>query len=426
MANYYTTRKGDSKLERQAKRSYRNVVRARRRIVAKANRKKETIRSATSSQVAARKYGAVMIEEFCRQNFMQKWAGKKREQRVIRLNDGFSLFNNPERVLGDLVRLLHDAKSYQEYPTILFDGAVHFGALYLVDSMCWEIAKHRTWKVKLRGLPKHEEVKLNKLESFKTADYNSEDACMVNERVFINRKANDMANQSYRTRSKELRDMVELAIATARGDDFEFPPEAATAIDSAISEHFDNVIQHVPQAEYASLCGFYDKRTKELTILIFNFGFTVAETLKRKDLPNEMFELIDGVISNHALKYMFRIGGNFTEENALTLLALQEGVSSRIKLDKTRGHGLIDYIEHCFELSPACRIAIISGRTAIRIDGTYRISEKLVFGRNRRIIALNKQNDLYSKPDKNYVSSMNVKFPGLIIETTIPLASLLK
>jgi hypothetical protein len=366
-----------------------------------------------------------MVEAFCMQNYMGKWAGQKREQRIIKLNDDFSLFNNPERVLGDLVRLLHDAKSFREYPIIRYDGALHFGALYLIDTMCWEIAKHRKWEVLIKNMPEHERVKFDKLQSFKTTDYNDEDACMVNERVFINRKDDEMAKQSYRTKSKELRDMVELAIGEASGESFEFPPEATQAIDSAISEHFDNVIQHVPDAEHASLCGFYDKRTKDLTILIFNFGNTIAQTLARDNLPTQMKSLIGEVLSNQALRRLFKIGGPFTEENALTLLALQEGVSSRLKYDKTRGHGLIDYIEHCFDLSPACRIAIISGRTAIKIDGKYPIADKHIFGRLRRIIALNEENDLYTRPDKNYVRNLNVKFPGLIIETTIPLASLL-
>lgn len=424
MVNEYTSRKGDSKLERRAKRSFRNTIRARRRKLAKARKHTEDTRTISSAKAATRKYGAAMVEAFCSQNYMDRWVEKGRHQRIIRLNNDFSLFNNPEQVLGDLLRLLHDAKTYRDYPTIRYDGALHFGALYLVDTMCWEIAKHRKWSIKFQNMPEHEQVKLNKIQSFQTTDYDDANACMVNERVFINRKDDDMANQSYRTRSKELRDMVESAIAEARGDSFEFPPEATQAIDSAISEHFDNVIQHVPDAEHASLCGFYDKRTKELTILIFNFGNTIAETLKRDNLPLEMRTLIKEVISNHKLRHMFRIGvgSSFTEENALTLLALQEGVSSRLKYDKTRGHGLIDYIEHCFDLSPSCRIAIISGRTAIKIDGKYPITEKYIFGRERRILALNADNDPYKKPEKNYVSTMNVRFPGLIIETTIPLS----
>lgn len=422
MAHEYSSRRGDTKLERQAKRSFRDKIRATRRKLLKERRKKDAERTVSVAKIAARKYGAAMVEEFCKQNNMSRWAGSKRQQRVIRLNKDFSLFHNPEQVLGDLVRLLHDAKTFREYPTIRYEGAIHFGALYLVDTMCWEIAKHRQWKVIFENMPEHEQVKLNKIQSFETTDYDNPDACMVNERVYINRKDDDMAKQSYRTKSKALRDMVEAAIATARGDSFEFPPEATQAIDSAISEHFDNVIQHVPDAEHASLCCFYDKRTKELTILIFNFGNTIAQTLGRNDLPAEMKTLVNEVISNHTLRLLFRMGSPFTEENALTLLALQEGVSSRLKYDKTRGHGLIDYIEHCFELSPACRIAIISGRTAIKIDGKYPVAEKFIFGRKRRVIALNEQNDLYVKPDKNYVSNLNVRFPGLIIETTIPLS----
>jgi transcriptional regulator len=117
----------------------------------------------------------------------------------------------------------------------------------------------------------------------------------------------------------------------------------------------------------------------------------------------------------------FTSAGEFTLENAVTLLALQEGISSRIKYDITRGHGLIDFIENCFDLSEDTKVAIISGKTAIKIDKKYRISNKNIFGRDRRIIALNSDNDLYKKPDPNYIRNTGVNFNGVIIETTIPL-----
>jgi len=100
---------------------------------------------------------------------------------------------------------------------------------------------------------------------------------------------------------------------------------------------------------------------------------------------------------------------------------LQEGISSRIKFDITRGHGLMDFISNCFELSEDSRVAIISGRTAIKIDKKHPIAHQFVFGRMRRVISLNNENDIFSKPDPNYITSIGVAFNGVIIETTIPL-----
>jgi len=106
------------------------------------------------------------------------------------------------------------------------------------------------------------------------------------------------------------------------------------------------------------------------------------------------------------------------------LLAIQEGISSRVKFDKSRGHGLIDFIEHCFHLNNETKIVIISGNTAIRIDKKYQIGKRKLFNRERRIIAMNASNDIYDKPDSSNVVNLNLNFPGVLIETTIPLSQL--
>ncbi len=102
-------------------------------------------------------------------------------------------------------------------------------------------------------------------------------------------------------------------------------------------------------------------------------------------------------------------------------MALQEGISSKLNADITRGHGIIDFIEHCMELNHDSQIVIISGKTAIKIDSQYGIKNEMVLGRNRRIIALNKDNDIFDKPDGDKVVNLPTNFPGVIIETTIPL-----
>jgi len=422
MSKSYVTYKGDSSQTRQAKRSFRaRISIQKKRLERQAQHKVlqhelTLIRTAAESPVRYDK----MVQRFCDVNNMKLWS-KKRSRVVIQLSQDFNLFNNPSKVLRDLLYLLYDAKVYQGYPTIRYIDKVCFGALYLVDNMCWEIANHRLWKVTLQNMPASEHVKFAKVRSFESSDYDTEAACMVNERVHINRKGDDLSNQSYRTKSKQLRDMVAVAIAGAEDPNYELPFDAAQAIDSAISEQFDNVIQHVPNANQASLCAFYDKVTKELTILIYNFGKTIAETLLPKNLPQPVRGEVEDIIRNHTKRFGFLIGSNFTQENALTLLALQEGISSKLLTDDTRGHGLIDYIEKCFELQPLCRIAIVSGRTAIKIDQKYPISLKNVLNRPRRILALNEDNDIYAKPDKTYVRTMDVAFNGVIIETTIPL-----
>ncbi|RZJ87594.1 MAG: hypothetical protein EOO60_12030, partial [Hymenobacter sp.] len=359
---------------------------------------------------------------FCQVNNMDRWA--KQPQRVIPLTEDFGLYQNPERVLKCVLHLLYDAKMYREYPTLRYQGKVCFGALYLLDNMCWEIGRHRRWQLLLDNMPPAEQEKLAKLRSFQTGSYDSSTACMLNESVFINRK-DGLSDQTYKRKSAELRQLIEQAITEATGQPYALTQEARAAIYSAIGEQFDNVLEHVPHAESAQLCCFYDRTSQELTIMIFNFGPTFAEKLKSSNLPPEVAGPVKEMVTNYTTRHWFiptKAGRTLSEEDALTLLALQEGISSRLEFDPTRGFGLLDYIDHCFTFSSHCRISIVSGTTAINIDNKYPIGRRYVFGRERRVLALNPENDLLRKPDPNYVRSLSVRFPGVIIETTIPLA----
>ena len=363
-----------------------------------------------------------MVEYFCQVNKMDQWT--KPRQRAIPLSEDFSLYQNPDLVLKCVLHLLYDAKVYREYPTLRYKGKVCFGALYLIDNMCWEISRHRRWQLKLADMPQAEQEKLAKLRSFETSAYDSSTACMLNESVHINRK-NGLSAQTYKRKSDELRLLVEAAISEATGQPYSLSQETNAAIYSAIGEQFDNVLEHVPDAEAAQLCCFYDRLSKELTIMIYNFGPTIAEKLKGSKLPPEVADPVKSLIANHTTHHWFKLaraGRAFSEENALTLLALQEGISSRLEFDITRGFGLLDFIDHCFTLTSKCRISIISGTTAINVDNKYPISSRYVLGRERRVLALNPSNDLMLKPDPDYLRTLSVKFPGVIIETTIPLS----
>ncbi len=245
---------------------------------------------------------------------------------------------------------------------------------------------------------------------------------MVNEKVHINRSEDQLAKQAYKEKSKDITDMVIRGVREHSNAIFDLTLEQYQAISSTIGEHFDNILLHAPDSEFGYLCGYYDKTTKVVNILIYNFGKTIADTLSTANLPPQVQKEIDLVIDNHTKKKRFNIFSNaFTKENAMTLLSLQEGISSRLEYDKSRGHGITDFIEHCFGLNQETKIVLISGNTAIKIDKKYKIERKFFIDRERRIISFNDENDLFSKPDDQYVKNMPVNFPGLIIETRIPL-----
>lgn len=360
------------------------------------------------------------IENFCRINNIHKWKSTKS---IIKFENSFCLFENPNLVLRRLLEMLHRAKTNNDSVTFLkYEGHVSFGALYLIDNLLWQISKRKIWRFRFKNISLTEKEKISKLKSFENSSYDNVNATMINNQVYINRSSDPMARQSYLEKSKEITDLLQKAIQDKNNDpNFELNHETHQAISSTIGELFDNIVLHSRETKIGILCAFYDKENKEITILIYNFGKTISETMEENLLPEEMQLQIDEIIENHKKNNFFSFESLFTKENAVTLLSIQEGISSVLDSDPTRGHGLTDFIEHCFTLSQDTRIVIISGKTALKIDKKYQFDTKNMFGRERRILALNSQNDLYNKPDSDYLLNLNVKFPGVLIETTIPL-----
>lgn len=349
----------------------------------------------------------------------------KNNKLVLKLNKDFSLFHNPVRVLKAMTELGYHAKTFRNNPKFVFDGHVSFGAMYLLDNLSWEFGKKRKWVISKSGFPAEDLSVLANIKSFVSANYEDDNEFMINERVQINRN-NPSANQQYKTRATEITNMLEKAIRDLPGcADFNLSFEAQGAIKSTIGESFDNIHLHAHETTFGTLCGFYDKRNKEITILIYNFGKTIPETFTDANVPANIVNEINTILNTWTKKKIinFTKSGDFIGENGLTLLAIQEGISSKMKEDPSRGHGIMDFIEHCFQLSNETEIVIISGRTAIRIDKRYPMSNANVLGRPRRILAFNEHNDIYSKPDANYVVNTGVHFNGVLIEAKIPLTN---
>lgn len=410
--------KGDNKFTRKSKKALRAKIKRNGRkyiypIVSTFERENE------DSYLRSSVTYSHNIEEFCSVNRISRW---KPSNNIIKLDEKFSLFEDPQLVLRTLLEMLHRAKISQQLTRLRYAGEVSFGALYLIDNLCWEIGQKRRWQILCENITETEKEKLSNLKSISSSTYENTHAYMINERVRINRSLDPKADQSYKVKSKEITDMVQQAIRETNNEpEFELSFNAYQAITSTIGEHFDNIVLHARKAELGILCGFYDKETKEITILIYNFGKTIYESLASDSLPDEMKDEIEDIIKSHSKRDFFVGKSKFTAENALTLLGLQEGISSRVKYDKSRGHGLMDFIEHCFNLNKETRIVLISGNTAIKIDKKYQIGKELLFGRERRVIAMNDANSIYEKPDSKYVINLNLNFPGVLIETTIPL-----
>jgi len=404
--------KADSKHVRHIKKKLRGKIK--RKFLKKRKRAISSIRKSLYSFIEHVNY-------FCAKNSIQSWGLPKK---TIKIQNNCTLYDNPNTVLRTLLDLLHFAKYYNApgaFPRLKCIGEISFGAMYLIDSICWEIGEHRVWKLELDNMREEDKQIFSELKSFRS--YNIDTTCkhIINEKVNINLEQG-ASDQSYRVVAKSITDMVENAIAECNNcPSYELTWDESHAIYSTIGEHFDNIKQHAIFAKSGIICGFYDKINKVITILIFNFGRTIAESLSVSEIPEDMRKSIEQVIINQTKNNSFISSSNFTRENSLTLLALQEGISSKISDDKTRGHGLTDFLEYCTLLGSGTKIVVISGKTAIKIDGQYKVEPKNVLGRERRVIALNDENDIFKKPNSRYVNNLSYFFPGVIIETTIPL-----
>ena len=181
-----------------------------------------------------------------------------------------------------------------------------------------------------------------------------------------------------------------------------------------ISEILDNIHEHAGMEKWR-IAGYLDTKSKDLPceVCIFNFGNTIAKTFENLDYNNP--------IHNQIKLYTEKHKNYATQENLLTLYALQGNVSSKnIDANSSRGQGTIEllsffqdlHIEIQDESTNSRKMVIISGSTCIILD----YSCKMVKKNERHIMPLNKQQDLDFPPDKMHLKELKETFfPGTLI-----------
>lgn len=150
----------------------------------------------------------------------------------------------------------------------------------------------------------------------------------------------------------------------------------------------------------------------EISIIIYNFGQTIYESLKHNENNNdtkakEMYTYLKKLCK-------INLKNGFTEEELWTLYSLQERISHLLsEKDIDRGSGTIEFIKNIQEISNEndTDIAMLSGNTMIIFDNKYKITTDK---NNRSIISFNDENNLEFPPDKTNVKRINNKFPGTI------------
>lgn len=203
--------------------------------------------------------------------------------------------------------------------------------------------------------------------------------------------------------------------------------EGLQSLGIVVGEVIDNSNEHSNGDDWV-ISGYLDTTTDEhiCEIAVFNFGMSIAQSLQ--SLPEDHYTrlIIQPYLAAHERKGFFSRG--WTEEDLLTLVALQENVSSKNESDQdTRGGGTVDLLEFFKkiydEAGKGCetnlKMAILSGRTHIMFDGTYSIAHDRS---NRKIIALNAENRLDILPDGDNIKHLEGNpFPGTEISIKFPL-----
>lgn len=157
----------------------------------------------------------------------------------------------------------------------------------------------------------------------------------------------------------------------------------------------------------------------ELNLIFLNFGnsfFEGFESTKElnKIMYSDMERLYSKVINTSKLKKAFN------KESMFTLYGLQEGFSSLLHTDKSRGIGTMTFIRSFMELGYNSNeyksiLYILSGRSLIKCTKNY----KPIFKNGRYYLPLNVENDLTLPPSNNNVRCFKENFPGTLLLTKI-------
>ena len=197
---------------------------------------------------------------------------------------------------------------------------------------------------------------------------------------------------------------------------------------SMFGEVIDNCERHGGRSSVWYTLGHYQIRDEydwgEIQLTIFNFGDSIYERLCGADTTTETKMKLQKMVSIHEPFF----SKDWTKEMMFSVFSLQEGISrlrdSNREGYSNRGKGTITLMDTFYHLGQTRNgikpeLTIVSGHTCIRLDNKYRLEKKryndeIFQNKERRIIAFNKDNDIYKKADSN-VELLKDSFPGTVI-----------
>ncbi|MCM3663464.1 hypothetical protein M3204_03560 [Mesobacillus subterraneus] len=363
----------------------------------------------------------------------------------------FSLMKNPEEVLR-VYHLLYQLSSKKDLKGIYFDHSncieLDIGASTIMDVLVMNLdnlfKRRRNRGLDYSGiLPADNSIKVLLFVSGLLNHLNVDPEIKQKIKESIKVELLELINGGKHTNTYRVSNAETSATTSTKITEYfnnclntqgiELTTDGLILISSIVAEVIDNCRIHSGEFKQWFTLGHYiikpGEEHGECNLVIFNFGQTIYEGLKRHmdnipedstdsislDLKNSLYKLT----SLHSKKKFF--GPSWNEEVLWTLYALQDGVS-RFRTDKTsdRGTGTVEFINAFQQIGDTIHgkqseMCLISGNAMINFTNKYRISDVIKDGEPRQIIAFNKENDLNLPPDKNNVRLLKNYFPGTIL-----------
>lgn len=367
---------------------------------------------------------------------LKKNPTNKKQTIKFTVGSNFSLYDDPNRVLKAISEVSH-INDNKNITNLKIDHSKceenELGAELLLATVVKSIATIREFNngsIHVQGIyPKNTKVSrlINSIGVVKEiANSSTENIPKEKLKIFrrmrvtqdkINKQAGDI-------KSRTVQDFVEFIDKKCLlevGRSFTF--EGQDNLINYIGEIIDNAQEHSGKPDW-HIYGYFDSTVPEnmnVEIVIYNLGYTIAETFtKKRDIP-EVFDLIKKYINKHQNR-------SFSEELLITVAALQQSNSSKLDLDPSRGKGTVDLIKFFFQVAKECcydnneqkaKMYMISGAANIKFDDTFSMHTD---DEGYAIMPFNKEKSLDFPPDSRYVSTLkDTKFPGTIIGIQFPI-----
>lgn len=366
----------------------------------------------------------------------------------INIPDKFSIIQNPKDTLKVIGSVSKTIRAYRhKIKKIFVDHSrmkeVDLAAECILDFSILEIKqeeRNKKDKIEFSGqFPSDQKLKryLRSVGIIKNLDVKHEMLSKEEEsslRIFSMKNRGSLekiSSGSVDVKERRVKEFVDHIDSCLNDHNLELTQNGRSSLAHYTGEILGNAEEHSGYRDW-TIAGYLDKKheTHLSEIAIFNFGKTISETFKELPMFSYAYNKVKPYIEAHQGRNLF--GVSWTQDDLLTLVALQGHISSKSTLESPdRGQGTVDLIEFFQNVYHECTrdnrqecqasMAIVSGNTHILFDGTYTMQNDSM---GRKVIAFNKNNDLNEPPDNNYVTNMgDVFFPGVIIGIRFPMAA---